>query len=274
MRKCQSSGWTGFGISCSDIVNGFRILAREFVRLAAKDGRLTAVIFLPLLVWRRLRNIDSGPVARPDPSGAAFDQRYGVDTCGVVPMAHLAVVDTNWVHGFGYQPILPDELDSLWLEFDIDFRSAAFVDLGAGKGRALMLASQHPFKRIIGVEIAEELVEIARTNLQSFDKHEGRSSACEIICADAASYRFPPEPLFLYLYNPFDAPIMRKVIANLVGSFISRPRRIVVAYFRPELAEMWDLAPEFVLTRSSPRLRVYDNRTTLENSGPMASEMI
>ena len=255
-------------------VHGFWILAREFVRLAENAGWITAVIFLPVLVWRRLYGVDAGPQARPDPSGAAFDQRYGVDTCGVIPMAHLAVLDSNWVHGFGYQPILADELESLWLELDVDFRNMVFVDLGAGKGRALMFASEHPFKRIIGVEIAEELAEIARTNFQRFAKHDGRASACEIICADAASYRFPPEPLFLYLYNPFGAPVMQKVILNLVESLRSRPRRIVVVYFRPELAEMWDLVPEFVLTRSSLRLRVYDNRTTLENPGSLPSGAI
>jgi hypothetical protein len=113
-------------------VHGCRILAREFVRLAENEGRITAVIYLPVMVWRRLCGVDTGPQARPDPSGAALDQCYGVDTCGVIPMAHLAVLASNWVHDFGYQPILSDELESLWFELDVDFRNLVFVDLGAG----------------------------------------------------------------------------------------------------------------------------------------------
>ena len=41
-----------------------------------------------------------------------------------------------------------------------------FIDLGSGKGRmVLAAAARYPFKRVIGVELAEQLHEVARANV-------------------------------------------------------------------------------------------------------------
>ncbi len=40
---------------------------------------------------------------------------------------------------------------------DIDFEKFTFVDLGAGKGRIMLLASNFPFQRVLGVEFVPEL---------------------------------------------------------------------------------------------------------------------
>lgn len=241
----------------------FQILAREFFRLAAKEGRITAVAFLPLLIWRRLLHIQMQPGRELDPSGPEFDKHYGVDTGGVIPMAHFEVSDPNWIYGFGYQGVVPDELESVWPDLDIDYRNSVFIDLGSGKGRALMLASKKPFKRIIGVEISRELEAIASANLRIFGRQEQSAAVLELVCGDAANFEFPLDPLVLLLYNPFGTPIMRRVIANLIESLTAYPRPTVVIYVRPELAEMWDLVPGFSLVRSGPRLRIYNNRPML-----------
>jgi predicted RNA methylase len=41
-----------------------------------------------------------------------------------------------------------------------------FVDIGSGKGRALIIAAEYAFKRIIGVEYSPSLATICRRNLE------------------------------------------------------------------------------------------------------------
>src|SRR4051794_28920356 len=41
-----------------------------------------------------------------------------------------------------------------------------FVDLGSGKGQALLIAGQLPFGRVIGVDLMEDLTTAARANIK------------------------------------------------------------------------------------------------------------
>ena len=62
-----------------------------------------------------------------------------------------------------------------------------FVDFGAGLGRVVIQAAQHPFGRVIGVEISPELSATARANV---DQMRTRL-ACpdvEIVTADATRF--------------------------------------------------------------------------------------
>jgi hypothetical protein len=52
--------------------------------------------------------------------------------------------------------------------------------LGSGKGRALLVASELPFAKIIGVELSRELHRIAEQNLGAIDRH--RSGARGSLC--------------------------------------------------------------------------------------------
>jgi histone methylation protein DOT1 len=53
----------------------------------------------------------------------------------------------------------------------IDFTQFTFVDLGSGKGRVLLMASDYPFKRIIGVEFMPELHRVAQENIRKYTEH-------------------------------------------------------------------------------------------------------
>ncbi len=232
---------------------------------------MIAVIFLPLLFWRRLHDPDLQPQQEIDPSGPAFDRCYGVDTGGVIPISHLAVSEPSWIHGFGYQGVVPDELEALWSDLDIDYPNTVFIDLGAGKGRAMMLAAKMPFKRVIGIEIAPDLCVVAKANFQIFNAHGDCRARTEVRCADASSYEFPHEPLVVFLYNPFGTPTMENVIRNLVASLRAVPRRALVIYIRPELAELWDHVAGFSLVATGARLRIYDYRPTATPDAPPLS---
>jgi hypothetical protein len=107
----------------------------------------------------------------------------------------------------------------------IDFNQFTFVDLGSGKGRTLLMASEHPFRRIVGVEILPELHQEAQKNILDYKSPTQLCSQIESICADAREFVLPEEPLVLYLFNPLPEAALRQVIRRLEET--ARPLWIV-----------------------------------------------
>ena len=138
-----------------------------------------------------------------------------------------------------YQPtereLFHEMMDALANETNIDFREFAFIDLGSGKGRTLLMASNYPFRRIMGVELLPSLNEIAQQNLSQYRSQSQKCCAIESICADATSYDPPPQALVIYLFNPFPESGLRRWLANLRKSLTEHPRPIYVLYSNPQL---------------------------------------
>jgi predicted RNA methylase len=246
------------GITAGARAGRCRWLWRRCAQLRATHGIATAITVLPLIVWQAIFGEDRDR-RWPDPSGRAFDVNHGVDTTGIIPLAALDVAEPSWVYGFDYQPVELVDFTALLAPFAIDTPATVFIDLGAGKGRVMMLASALPFKRIIGVEIAAELARIAVTNVSRYTQAQGSPTPWEIVRADAGEYRFPDSPLVIFMYNPFTAPIMRRVIDHLLASRDTVARRVIVIYVRPELDDMWAAAPGFREVARSDRYRIYES---------------
>jgi hypothetical protein len=112
----------------------------------------------------------------------------------------------------------------------VDFSRFTFIDLGAGKGRALLIASGYPFQRIVGVEFMPELCRAARKNIAGYSSERQRCRRIEAICMDARDFQFPLEPLVVYLFNPFSEPTFALVLENLRMSVERAPRPVYIAY--------------------------------------------
>jgi len=89
----------------------------------------------------------------------------------------------------------------------IRFEDFIFIDLGSGKGRSLMLASDYPFRRIVGVEYLPELHRSAELNLGRYSGENQKCRRIECVCQDARDFEFPDEATVLYLFNPFPEPV-------------------------------------------------------------------
>jgi SAM-dependent methyltransferase len=137
-----------------------------------------------------------------------------------------------------YQPIPPEQFREIMSVFSAhlapgtNFSQFTFIDIGAGKGRALLLASEFGFKRIVGVELLPELVEVARENIGEFERRRAHSTT-ELICEDATNYIFPAEPAVVFLFNPLPEAGLRKLLGNLEISFRRNPRPVYVVYVNP-----------------------------------------
>ena len=116
-----------------------------------------------------------------------------------------------------------------------NLRDYTFIDLGSGKGRTLLMASDYPFRRIVGVELLPSLHQIAQENLRLYTSASQQCFALESICADATTFPFPDGPLVLFLFNPFGEAGMRRVVANLEANLRAHPVPIYVLYHNPLL---------------------------------------
>jgi SAM-dependent methyltransferase len=165
----------------------------------------------------------------------AFDREHGVDTAGIVPLQALAIDSANRDLGHRYQASDAAGFRALMAQLALPAEELTFVDLGAGKGRAMLLASELPFRRVVGVEFAPELCEVARRNVESFQSAAQRCREFEVVCADAAGYELPDEPTLVYIYNSFEEPLMRAVLANVRRSADERPRKLLLALVNRKL---------------------------------------
>ncbi len=139
----------------------------------------------------------------------------------------------------------------------IDLQTHTFIDLGSGKGRALLLAAMYPFARIVGVEVQPGLDAIAHQNIARFANPGQRCHLIESLCADAREYPFPPTNLVLYLFNPFPDYVLREVLANLVASARSTPRSILVIYNAPFEQQEFARVPALQCLYACPQYQLY-----------------
>jgi SAM-dependent methyltransferase len=154
-------------------------------------------------IYRRLRE-EFFPLTHP------FDQANGVDTSGRLNLRRLAIDSPNRKHGRDYQGVEPGRFSDALAEVREDFAAFTFIDLGSGKGRALMMAHALGFRRLIGVEFSSRLAAISRTNLAKLEL-----SNVEVIVQDASEFRFPDEPLVVFTFNSFGPEVLLRVLTNL-----------------------------------------------------------
>jgi hypothetical protein len=106
----------------------------------------------------------------------------------------------------------------------LDFPRYTFIDLGSGNGRIVLVAACLPFRRVVGVEFIKEFHEMALANLRRWPAPQILCGKITLMCEDAATFEFPPDPLVVYLFNPFGERSLAQVMTNLTASMRERPR--------------------------------------------------
>lgn len=144
-----------------------------------------------------------------------------------------------------YQPIEAALLREILNQLAIDFAQFTFVDIGSGKGRALLLAAEHPFRKIVGVELLPELNEIALENIRRFSARHAQCGIIEAVCSDAAEFVLPAGPLVLLLNNPLPAAGLHKFLSKVKSSLRQEPRPVWLIYSNPTLEYIVSSSPMF-----------------------------
>jgi len=194
-------------------------------------GRLPAIGRLIALCCEFL--LDSLPARRRQRYGDVdYDWDHRVDTTSAT---------VNWrdrllgLLNSPYQPTEPALFHEALASLNLAFRDFTFIDIGSGKGRTLLMASDYPFRRIIGVELLPELHRVAEENIRKYKSDPQQCFAIESICSDARDFIFPPEPTVLYLFNPLPEAGLEHVLGNLEQSLREHPRPVFVIYHNPVL---------------------------------------
>jgi len=169
-----------------------------------------------------------------------FDRKFHLDTCGLIDVADLSCDSGNQRYGTCYQPTPALLLKSLLSNLRKDWGDFTFIDFGSGKGRALVLASNFNFRRIIGIEFAKEMHEIAQKNLSAYRSDQQQCFSLESVFADATLFPLPLENSVLYFFNPFKKEVMEQVLDNIEHSYLQLPRKIFLIYYQPLLSELID----------------------------------
>jgi len=139
-------------------------------------------------------------------------------------------------------------------------RDFTFIDLGSGKGRVLLMASDYPFKRIVGVEFTPNLVSTAEKNIAGYSSDRQRCRKIETLCMDARDFQFPSGPLVVYLFNPFSESTFAQVLENLRRSLEQSPRPVYIAYRFTEFEGLLTQAVWLEKVAGEEQWAVYGNR--------------
>src|SRR6516225_6530452 len=162
-----------------------------------------------------------------------FDRKFHVDTSGQIHLSELDIQSPNSAFGNSYQPSAPSMFFEMLGTLKIRHGDYTFIDFGSGKGLVLLLASNYPFRRIIGVEFSPQLHRIADQNIRNYQNPAQQCRKIELLVGDVVEYRIPAEREVLYLFNPFNEKIMEVLVSNIRKSLEVHPRPVFVLYKNP-----------------------------------------
>lgn len=196
-----------------------------------------------------------------DRQNRLFDERFGTDTYARVELSKLGVPELTGYDfdGWGTCPVNESFFHEMMGATPASFQRFTFIDVGAGKGKAMMLATEYPFRRVVGVELAAGLAAVARTNVARYCAHRRREVPVEVLCQDFLAWPLPVEPGLLFFNDPFPFHIAERAIAHVEASLRANPRPVFVVYRKAEKAvlDRLDRSPLLAPVRFSPFWRVY-----------------
>ena len=206
-----------------------RSLRDYWTRERATNGRLTSIRKLGQVGWEFLH--DSLPERKRQRYGDVdYDWEFRVDTTSATVGWRTRLLG---LLNSPYQPIEPALFHEIVNSLAIDFRQFTFLDIGSGKGRALLLAAGYPFRRVIGIELLPELNAVAEDNVRKVPEDKRTCGEVRALCGDATQFVFPAEALVIFLFNPLPEAGLQKVIENLTASLRENPRPGYVIYASP-----------------------------------------
>lgn len=211
-----------------------RSLREYWKRERATAGRLASACKLAQIGWDFLR--DSLPERKRQRYGDVdYDWEFRVDTTSATVGWRTRLLG---LLNSPYQPIEPQLFHKIMAALEIDFSQFTFIDIGSGKGRALLLAAEYPFRRTIGIELLPELNSIAGQNIRKFLGGKRARPDIHTICGDATEFTLPDGPLLVFLFNPLPEAGLKKLVGNIEASLRKIPRPLYVVYASPVLEKI------------------------------------
>jgi hypothetical protein len=168
-----------------------------------------------------------------------FDLQFGVRTSGLVAGRHLKSGHPHDRHATAYFGVAPSVLTALirrWRRTKpaAPLAQTTFIDVGSGMGRAVLVASQLPFKAVIGVELHPVLARLARRNLRVWREAARTVCPVRLIEGDAVEHQLPRGAILAFLFNPFGATVLRRLLRAWQKHLRARPASLDILYVNNE----------------------------------------
>lgn len=186
-----------------------------------------------------------------------YDWDHRVDTTSATVAWRDRLLGTLYS---SYQPTDPAVFHEMMNGLPIDCSQFTFIDLGSGKGRTLLMAAEHSFRRIVGVELLPALHQVAEANIAKHKANSSKESDIQSICADARGFVFPAEPVVLYLFNPLPESGLNEVMENFEHSMRENPRAAYVLYHNPLLEHVVGQSSLLSKIGGTPQYAIYSNQ--------------
>jgi SAM-dependent methyltransferase len=202
--------------------------------LAGACVHVVKVIRKNLAAWQEER--------RSAAEEAEFDRRRGVRTSVRIDPETLNVIGPHRAFAVRYQHVSESSFRTLLGALTglpgSGLSRFAFIDLGCGMGKVLLLATEYPFRQILSVEYAPDLAAICEKNLrEDRSMADRRCNPASVVVADAAEFSFPEGPLVVFLFNPFGPPVLASALKNLRQAG-ARSSEIFVVYHNAAHAQL------------------------------------
>jgi SAM-dependent methyltransferase len=168
-----------------------------------------------------------------------FDEEYGVRTSGLVAGRHLKSGHLHDRHATAYYAVAPSVFHALIRRWQRSrpgwaLEEVSFIDVGAGMGRAVLLAAELPFRRVVGVELNPTLARIALRNMALWRASKRALAPMKMICGDAVEFLLPKGPCLAFMFNPFAAPVMRRLLTAWSKSLAGQAAQLDILYVNNE----------------------------------------
>ncbi len=183
-----------------------------------------------------------------------FDVAHGTETSGLLPGSVIARGTTtdaaDLTAYYGIAPSILRALLDLWLQQLhplAPIERTVFLDVGAGKGRAMLVASEYPFLRVEGIELNAKLANIARRNISRWESTPQSEMLAPLLLHqdDATRMPLPQEPLLAHLFHPFEDRLLRRFLRHVEKDLTAHPRPLDLFYVNAEHDSLLDQHPSF-----------------------------
>jgi tRNA1(Val) A37 N6-methylase TrmN6 len=193
--------------------------------------------------------------------GYLFDLHYKIDTFSQVDWETSGVDHYRREHASMYDSTLVVSLRKMFRSLKIG-PGHILVDMGCGKGRVLLIASEFGFNEARGIEFSHLLCNIARNNYTVFRTKTKTSTKLTIIESDVLDYSIKDDEDVFYMYHPFDAFVLNQVLQNISESVHRVRRKVWIIYCNPVYEKLVEekMSPVKItnLTFGKNNYRVYE----------------
>jgi predicted RNA methylase len=154
------------------------------------------------------------------------ERYFSADTEGDVMLADTGIIDKD---ALDYGAVPYAAILNVLKEFLPTKDLGTFVDYGCGKGRVLLCAGLYQFEKIIGVELSQELADIARKNITRA-RHKLICNNIDILGENATKFNVPDDATVVHFNSPFRNNTLKIVMENLRASLEASPRELLILY--------------------------------------------